>query len=200
MNDALPLDDLLSSWLVALKAARKSKATLRTYEAGVALFLRFLAEEGLPPELTKANVIAFLASMSECQPATASIRLMAVKRFASWLADEEGFDATAVLAVKPPKLDQRAVADLSDDELQRLLKACEGNDIRDKRDRAIVVLFAETGLRASELLGLRSAMWTCPPTTAHVRRGKGGKGRRVKFSASCAADAGPLSAGTAGCR
>ena len=47
-----------------LKAARKSKATLRTYEAGVALFLRFLAEEGLPAELTKPHVMAWLASMS----------------------------------------------------------------------------------------------------------------------------------------
>ncbi|HTH86568.1 site-specific integrase, partial [Mycobacterium sp.] len=62
MNDALPLDDLLSSWLVSLKAQRKSKATVRTYEAGVRLFLRFLAEEGLAPELSKGNVVAFLAS------------------------------------------------------------------------------------------------------------------------------------------
>lgn len=183
----MPLDDLLSSWLVALKAARKSKATLRTYEAGVAMFLRFLAEEGLAPELTKANVVAFLASMSECQPATASIRLMAVKRFASWLAAEESFDVTAILAIKPPKLDQRAVDGLSEDELRRLLKACVGNDIRDKRDRAMVLLFAETGMRASELLGLTIGDVDLSTDTAHVRRGKGGKGRRVKFSASTAA-------------
>ena len=65
MNDALPLDDLLASWVVALKAERKRPATLRTYEAGVRLFLRFLAAEGLPPELTKANVIAFLASQAD---------------------------------------------------------------------------------------------------------------------------------------
>ena len=65
MNIPLPLDDLLASWVIALKAERKSPATLRTYEAGVRLFLRFLAEEGLAAELTKANVIAFLASMAE---------------------------------------------------------------------------------------------------------------------------------------
>ena len=43
MNLPLPLDDLLASWVVALKAQRKRPATLRTYEAGVRLFLRFLA-------------------------------------------------------------------------------------------------------------------------------------------------------------
>ena len=45
-----------------------------------------------------------------------------------------------------------------------MLKACEGNDIRDKRDKAIVVLFAETGLRAAGAVGpAASAIWTCPP-------------------------------------
>src|SRR6185312_12060068 len=73
------------------------------------------------------------------------------------------------------------------DELRRLLKACEGSDLRDKRDRALVTLFAETGMRASEMLGLSIGDVDLSTTTAHVRRGKGGKGRRVKFSASCAA-------------
>ena len=65
MNNPLPLDELLASWLIALKAQRKSKATVRTYEAGVRLFLRFLSEEGLPAELTKANVLAFLATQAD---------------------------------------------------------------------------------------------------------------------------------------
>ena len=187
MNDTLPIDDLLSSWLVALKAERKSPSTLRAYEAGVRLFLAFLAEEGLAPELTKANVTAFLASQADKSTATAVGRLAAIKRFARWLAAEEGFDAAPVISVKPPRLDQRAVAGLSDDELRRLPKACEGSDLRDKRDKAMVTLFAETGLRASELLGLSVKDLDLSTCTAHVVRGKGGKGRRVKFSASCAA-------------
>ena len=183
----MPLDDLLASWVIGLKAARKSPSTLRAYEAGVRLFLAFCAEEGLAPELTKANVLGYLASMSEREPATAANRLAALKRFARWLSVEEGFDATAVLSVKAPKLDCKAVAALSDDELRRLLKACEGSDLRDKRDKGMVLLFAETGLRASELLGLTIADIDLSTTTAHVVRGKGGKGRRVKFSAGAAA-------------
>ena len=83
-----------------------------------------------------------------------------------------------MLSVKPPRLDQRAVAGLSDDELRRLLKACDGSDLSDKRDKAMVTLFAETGLRASELLGLTVADLDLSTSTAVVRRGKGGKGRR----------------------
>ena len=114
-------------------------------------------------------------------------QLAALKQFAQWLRVEEGFDAAPVLAVKPPRLDQKAVAGLSEDELRRLVKACDGADLRDKRDKAIVVLFAETGLRASELLGLTIGDLDLSTDTAHVVRGKGGKGRRVKFSATTAA-------------
>jgi integrase/recombinase XerD len=182
-----PLDELLSSWLIHLKAARKSPATVKTYEAGVRGFLRFLAAEGRVPELTKVNVLAFLASQADNTAATALARLVAVKRFATWLAAEEGFDASGVLSVKGPKEDQHAVAGLSEDELRALLKACSGATLRDKRDMAAVVLFAETGLRASELLGLTVADLDLPSCSAHVVKGKGGRGRRVKFSATCAA-------------
>ena len=154
---------------------------------GSRLFLRFLADEGLPAELTKANVIAFLASMAEL-PARHRTDPAGRGQAVRQLAGRRGRLRRHRRAVgEPPRLDQKAVAGLSDDELRRLLKACEGNDLRDKRDKAMVMLFAETGLRASELLGLTVGDLDLSTSTAHVVRGKGGKGRRVKFSASCAA-------------
>ena len=113
-------------------------------------------------------MLAYVASQADSGTATACSRLAAIKRFARWLPAEEGFDATGVLSVKPPRLDQKAVAGLSDDELRRLLKACDGADIRDKRDKAMVTLFTETGLRASELLGLTIGDVDLCTTTAHV--------------------------------
>ncbi|OBH35445.1 hypothetical protein A5692_11640 [Mycobacterium sp. E342] len=115
------------------------------------------------------------------------LRLAAVKRFAAWLAAEEGFDADPILAIRPPKMAQAAVADLSDNEVGRLLKACEGTDLRDKRDKAMVALLAETGLRAAELLALDMADLDLDACLVQVRHGKGGKARRVRFSPGTAA-------------
>jgi hypothetical protein len=39
-------------------------------------------------------------------------RLVAVKRFAAWLAAEEDLDTDGVLAVRPPKLDEKTVPSL----------------------------------------------------------------------------------------
>ena len=91
-----------------------------------------------------------------------------------------------MLTLRSPKLDDRAVPSLTDDEMRRLIKACDGPALQDKRDKAMVVLFAETGLRASELLDLDMSDIDLAGCVLLVRRGKGGKGRRVSFSVSCA--------------
>jgi integrase/recombinase XerD len=183
----LDLDELVTSWLIALKGEHKSPSTLKAYRNGVTSLLACCADQGLPRELTKATVIAWMASMADVEPATARLRLAAVKRFATWLAEEEGFDADGVLAVRAPKLNDKVVAGLSDDEVRRLIRVCGGSTLRDKRDKAMVVLATETGLRAAELLALDVPDISLTECVLLVRRGKGGKGRRVRFSASCSA-------------
>lgn len=173
--------DLLSSWQIVLRAERKSPQTLRSYGLAVRSYLEFC------DELTKEGVVAWIASQGDNEAATVRLRLTAVKLFARWLAAEEGFDAEPILAVRPPRMDQRTVPDLSDDEVQRMLKACSGSDVRDRRDKAMLTLLAETGMRAAELLALDVGDIDVHGCTVHVIRGKGGRGRRVKFSPGCAA-------------
>lgn len=183
----LDLDPLLASWLIALRGERKSPATLKAYRAGVTQFLAFCDDQLLPRALTKDGVRAFMAHLADSEPATARLRLTALKLFARWLAAEEGFDADGVLTVKAPKLDDKAVPDLSADEVRRMLKACKGGDFRDKRDMAMLLLFTETGLRASELLALDVGDVDLMTCTLLVKRGKGAKGRQARFTAATAA-------------
>lgn len=183
----LDLDGLLQSWLIALRGERKSPSTLKAYKAGITAYMTFCQQQNLPVELSKPNVRAFMAFLADVEPATARLRLTAVKLFARWLAAEEGFDADPILTVKAPKLDDKAVPDLSVAEMTMLLKASKGSTFRDKRDHAMLLLFAETGLRASELLALDLGHVDLQTCALLVRRGKGGKGRQVRFTAATAA-------------
>ncbi|MGO9381127.1 MAG: tyrosine-type recombinase/integrase [Mycobacterium sp.] len=183
----LDLADLLDSWLRYLRGQRRSEQTQRAYRRAVEAYLAYCAGIGVPAELTKARVTDWLATQQDCQTATVRLRLAAVKRFAAWLAAEEGFDADPILIIRPPKLAQAAVADLSDNEVARLLKVCEGTALRDKRDKAMLALLCETGLRASELLALDMSDIDLDGCLLQVRHGKGGKARRVRFSATTAA-------------
>jgi integrase len=78
------------------------------------------------------------------------------------------------------------VPTLSDDELRRLFKACQGRDLRDRRDEAIVRLMAECGLRAGEVIALTTGDVDLNRGLVTVRRGKGGKGRVVSIGPTTA--------------
>lgn len=174
---------LLPSWQLSLRAERKSKATVSSYTEGVLAFLRWCAESGTTPELTKLNAQAFTAALLEggAEAATARARHMALRRFGAWLADEGELDTNPLFDLKPPKLDVKVTAALSDDELKRLIKACSGKEFIDRRDEALVRFMAETGVRAGEAIGMQVTDVDPGRGIATVRRGKGGKGRIVPY-------------------
>jgi len=171
---------------VTLRGQRKSPHTLAGYSTAVRSFLAFCAATDRAAELTREAVLAFMASRTG-EASTARLTLTVLKLFARWLAEEEGFDAAPITGLRPPKQDERAVPDLSESELARLLKVCEGRTLADRRDRALLALFAETGLRAAEMVALDVTDVDPIECVVFVRRGKGGKGCRVHFSAGTAA-------------
>jgi integrase/recombinase XerD len=198
------LPALLQSWLLQLRLERKSAQTIRAYTIGVELFLAH------SERLDKPSVIAWLATMTDNEPGTTRLRLAAVKQFAKWLAREDYLDADPILMIRPPKLDQKPVPGVTDEEIRRLLKVCGGKDWRSKRDKAMLLLLAETGMRAGELLALDVDDVDLAGCSLIVRKAKGGKSRRVRFSPSAAGTidrykravpglhAGPLWRGTRG--
>ena len=57
--------------------------------------------------------------------------------------------------MKPPHVPDEPVPVLGDDELRRLLGACEGKGFEERRDMAIVRLFLDNGMPLAELANLR---------------------------------------------
>jgi site-specific recombinase XerD len=176
---------LAESWQLALRAERKSPQTLKAYSDGVRFYLTWCADRDVVP-LTRASLNLWVAGLLDggAAPSTARARQLAVRRFSSWLSDEGELLADPFLGVKAPKLDEKVIEPLSDDDLRALIKACtppKGADpkvaMRHRRDEAIVRVMLETGLRAGEVVGLHIGDVDLPQGMLTVRRGKGGKGR-----------------------
>jgi site-specific recombinase XerC len=184
-EDSPDLAALLPLWQLAMRAERKSPATVASYTEGVLAFLRWATTTEVAPALTKTTVQAFTADLLDAgaQAATARTRHMALRRFAAWLAEEGELESNPLLGVKPPKV----VDALTDEQLRLLIKACAGKDLIDRRDEAIVRLMAETGLRAGEVIGMQLSDIDLQQGRATVRRGKGGKGRVAPFGPQTAA-------------
>ena len=67
MSDPLlDLAEMLDSWFRRLRRDRKSDQTLRAYRRAVEAFLTFCDDAGMPRELTKPNVIAWLDAQHDC--------------------------------------------------------------------------------------------------------------------------------------
>jgi integrase/recombinase XerD len=189
MSPTLPdLAELLPSWQLAMRAERKSAGTIKTYSDGVTGFLRWCEATGTTAELTKTTVQSFIADLlaNGSEGATAQARQLALKRFAAWLVDEGELDTDPLVGLKQPRIDRKVINALTDDELRRLIKACQGKSLKDRRDEAVVRLMAETGMRAGEVIGMRTSDIDLQRGLATVRRGKGGKGRTVPISAQTA--------------
>lgn len=179
---------MLPSWQLSLRAERKSPGTISVYTDGVRKFLRWCEDTGTPAELTKAAVQEFLAELMDqgAQANTAKSRDLALKRYAKWLVDEGELSSDPLLGLKPPKGDQKVVKDLTEDQLRRLIIACQGKSLMDRRDEALVRLMAETGLRANEALSLQVTDVNLDTGIVTILRGKGGRGRVSPFSVQTA--------------
>src|ERR1700704_78934 len=80
----------------------------------------------------------------------------------------------------PPRVPAKLVPVFTNEELTRLEQACAGRSFAQRRDTAIIAVLTATGIRLSELAGLRCGdvdLWQREITG----RGKGGKGRIVKI-------------------
>lgn len=181
--ELLDLASLLDSWVVHLRAERKSPETVKTYTIGVRQYLAWCARTGTPPVLQRAPVNAFVADILDggAEAATARSRQLSVRRFSAWLAEEEEIDRDELLGLKPPKLDVKVVERLTDDECRKLIKACSGKEFRERRDEAIVRFMLEAVVRAGEVVAMEVRDVDLTAGSAVVRRGKGGKGRVVPF-------------------
>lgn len=179
---------MLPSWQLSMRAARLSPGTIRVYTDGVTKFLRWCEDTGTAPELNRAAVQTFLADLLDqgAEANTAKSRDLALKRYAKWLVDEGELSSDPLVGLKPPKGDQKVVDALSEDQLRRLIVACQGKSLMDRRDEAIVRLMAETGIRSAELLDLQASDVNLQDGVVTIIRGKGGKGRVSPFSVQTA--------------
>lgn len=174
---------LLDSWLLRLRAERKAAPTLRSYRAGVALYLEFCTAAGLSPDLKPDSVAAYTNEQLErgLAPASARLRQLSVRLFSRWLAEEGEIGRDELLGLRPPKLNETPVDGLSEEQVDALIRACRGKRLEDRRDEALVRLMVETGLRAGEAIALTTDDIDLARGLATVWNGKGGKARVVAF-------------------
>jgi site-specific recombinase XerD len=134
-------------------------------------------------ELDASFVCRFLDHLERDRGVTArsrNVRLAAIHSFFSYVALQEpalGALAQRVLAIKSKRYAKKPVDFLTRSEAEALLSAPNQETWSGRRDRALLLIALQTGMRVSELIGLHCQDVTLA-TGAHVRCV--GKGRKTR--------------------
>lgn len=148
----------LQSFALAYRSEGKSPRTIEVYGETVEAFDAQLAPEHSHQlaDVTPDDVRAYLLACRERgnSPSTLSVRFRSLRVFLRW-CQAEGYVGSDIMAnISPPAIPEAPVPVFTDDELRRLLKACEGQGFAELRDTAMMRLLIDTGIRRGELVGL----------------------------------------------
>ena len=128
----------------------------------------------------RTDVEAFLAAQFQTKAKITSInrRLSTLRRFYRLHAAQATMRADPTLRVKSPKLPRSLPRNLSEDQVGALLRAPDPETPLGLRDRAMLETLYATGLRVSELVGLKLSQVSLDMGVVRVL-GKGNKERLV---------------------
>jgi site-specific recombinase XerD len=147
---------------------RASGHTVASYRDTMRLLLAFASQRtGIPPskleipDLDAELISAFLDHLQHARgnsPTTRNIRLAAIRslfRYAAFKHPEHAAVIERVLALPAKRFERALITYLTKDEIDALLAAPDRGTWAGRRDHALLLTGIQTGLRVSELTGLR---------------------------------------------
>jgi len=159
------IENLKREFLEYLEIEKGSSLkTIENYERYLNRFLEF-AKIKNPKEITDPLVREFRLFLNRqsagnnrstgetLKKKTQNYYLIALRSFLKYMAKKR-IESLPAECIELAKVPERSLDLISSNELERLLKAPDGNDIKSLRDRAILYLLFSTGLRVSELCSL----------------------------------------------
>lgn len=193
------LSDAIDSLLTATLADGRSQRTVDDYQFKLARLLDFLGDVDVATIRThdlRDYVVALRAQSSRyanspARPeiagglAAASIAgyVRAVKRLFRWLVDECELETNPAARLKVPAVPRGEPKAYQRSDLVALLRATAGDTPLQRRDRALLLVLADTGCRVGGLAGLRIGDVEPDRSRARITE-KGSKSRFVYYSAA----------------
>lgn len=177
------------------RAANRASGTLRLYRRQLEDWSSWLCAESRPrivADLTIDELRDFMTSLpSALSENTRASYHRTLRAFWSFLASEDQLSSDQQRffgRIAAPHVPDDPRPSVGADVITRLMSACgDGSDEQSARNRAIVSLLSETGMRISELCGLTDRLTEPKKRRARVLRAKGGKHRMVFWQPSAAA-------------
>ncbi len=176
---SLAIDDAYTDFYTSRKAMQCSQKTLEFYYNTAGRFVDWLKEHNTnsPAELTSRQVREYIAGLSvhHYTDWTLNGHARGIKTLVRFWYEEKYIPEEIKFAM--PKVANKRLPVLSANQVITLLTYCEN------RDKAIILLMVDTGLRRAEVCDLNWGDVDINSGVIRIRNGKGGKSRTVVIGA-----------------
>lgn len=191
----LDLDDireLAEDFATELRRKNRSKQTIDGYLTRIRYFADYLERNELStsaPDITREHLGGYIEDLltrpnlrtgEPLSPEYARGQYRSLQQFFKYLAAEDIIETNPFDKMSPPAVPEQEVPVPTIDAVRALLSECGGTDFNDRRDTAIIRLFADTGIRCGEMAPLEVDSLDFNENTVLVI-GKGRRPRTVPF-------------------
>lgn len=173
-----------------------SQNTVNDYRRTFERFCPFVGTGRNIADITTADIHAYLNHLTDdlhLAPHTVRNHWIALSALWTWAENELAIPHILRNKVTVPRVPHNQIEPFSQDDLRRLLTACDTANAYDRRwthnirstrpsalrDRALILILVDSGLRVSELCDLTLGDYDTSKGQLYVRRGKGDKPRIV---------------------
>ena len=173
---------IIGEFLLSREAMDCTGRTIEDYEGRLLYFHRFI-DGGELISVTKHQVSSYLLDFRNKgrAPATIKTHYRALKAFYNWMVVEEIITISPLAKIKPPRTEKKLATFLSEEQFELLAAACAVRKYNGARNRAIIQLLWDTGVRSSEVISIRFADLDSKRERIFIY-GKGRKERYVEYT------------------
>jgi site-specific recombinase XerD len=174
------LNPILTEHAYDLRARGKAERSIDNRVRNVTLFAEWCDADTVA-DVKPSHVTRWLSARADAgdAPETVLTRFGHLRAFYRWCEREEIVGKSPLANLREPTAETQPVPVLSADELRALFATCRGKSFLDRRDFALLVFLADTGVRVGELVALELDNVDFKTGTAQVM----GKFRRARVVA-----------------
>lgn len=179
----MTIKDAFDEFILDQRVRGNSSSTIDYYSFSLGLFLNYAHSDRQVSDLTlQLCKEYYLHLVNDKTVNSVSIQsyIRGLRSFLRWLYDNEYIDVNICDKFKLPKATRKVIDVLSDEEIDKLLAALSGDEWLTIRNRLIVALMLDSGLRLNEVVTLRRSCVHLADRYLIVT-GKGDKQRVVPF-------------------
>lgn len=159
-------------FVMSLKAKHRSEGTIREYTKAIEHCLEHINKS--EAEIKPIDLELWQSSMSNLSSASVAQRTSAVREYFKFLYRNEFINRNPAEMLEAPQIKNREQSALNGEQVRAMVNAATN-----ERNKAIIMMLAQTGLRIHELANITLEQYESRSNNILVIRGKGDKDRLV---------------------